>query len=64
MSIVTAEKLPDNFTFLSPGERIRHDSFGLGLYPCEMNGKVGYYASLSEDEELAFDEGTDEATML
>jgi len=53
-------KLPDNYTFFSPGPAIRRDSFGLGLYPCEMNGKVGYYAMLSETEERAFDEDTEE----
>ena len=56
--------LPRNFTFLSPGEAIRHDSFGLGLYPCEMNGKVGYFAVLSEEEERAFEEGADDVTMF
>jgi len=61
MGIATVKNvctLPEHFTFLSPGEAIRHDSFGLGLYPCEMNGKVGYYAMLSEEEEQDADEVT------
>jgi len=63
MSIAVEENtcsLPDRFTFLSPGESIRHDRFGIKPYLCEMNGKVGYYTSLAED----FDEDADEVTMF
>ena len=61
MGIATVRNVcasPDHFTFLSPGEAIRRDSFGLGLYSCEMNDKVGYYAMLSEEDEQDLDEAT------
>ena len=47
--------LDDDLTFLSPGETIRYDSFG-NKYSGEMNGRMGRYATLSEDEARIFDE--------
>jgi len=55
--------LPEGFVFLTPGEAIRHDKYG-HIYPFEMNRKLGYYATISEDVERILDEDANDDELM